>query len=169
MDCLRSFNIRLQYYAELTSLDAGVKFWGTGNNINCIINDQNFANFSIQGFKNINLYGFRLVGDITPGTNTSKSSVISDWAIQVGCTGQPPLISGNIDSGTYALSYGNVLSNFFLINKYSNEVKFESPITSATLINFSLIKLTAIHCETNTDIGINADLNFTFYYNYEGE
>lgn len=169
MDCLRSFNVRLQFAQNFESSNPNVKFWGTGNNINFIIENEEEGHFEIQGFKNINLYGVKMVGDIIPYITINRSSIIDDWSIRLVIVGQPPLISGNITSSSYTLNYADSESTVFQLTKYTNNINFASPIASASLLTFSVIKVSGIHCETDIDVGINADLNFTFFYKYEGE
>ena len=170
MDCLRSFVVSSNLNQSF-ALGANLDVW--------TINSNNFwygrtvgasADFNIQGFKNINIFGVDLVGDFKSGPSGTQV-LIDNWEVNVDFIGQASLIGGNIDPITndYNVNTDNFFSNSFHLSKYKRGFQLESPIQSVTQIKFSGYTASGHANESLTSVRVNWKLNYIFYYKYEGE
>ena len=170
MDCLRSFVINSslnQSFALGPNLDVWTigtdRFWfgrTTGAN----------ADFDIQGFKNINIYGIDLIGDFKSGPGGSQV-LIDNWEVNIDLIGQAPEIGGLINPipNIYNVNTNNFFVNSFVLSKYKRGFELQSPIQSVTQIRFSGYTASGHGNQSLLNATVNWDLNFVFYYLFEGE
>ena len=171
MDCLRSFNISINRNVDYAAA-GNIKTWNDGTNQYFYIEDgfPNLTTFYIQGFKNINVYGMSVVGSIMPVIGaTTNSAIIDDWSFEILLGGQLPLISGFVTNNYFNISPGGSNNNSFYLSKNTNSIMFESPLQSVEKIDFNKIKIQGYGVQTLGNVYTEYDLNFTFYYKYEGE
>jgi hypothetical protein len=173
MDCLRSFSFSTNL---ITTLSVGVdlKQWSIGNNHywQAITNGATATPsiYEIQGFKNIDVYGIDVIGDVQTQTNTIIDGVIvNNWNIDVSVDGQQPLVGGVTTGGFYAIDSTLPDNNIFAIGKYTNSVKFASPIISAKSIILGRTRLSGIGYQSVGAINLFYKVNFVVYYKFEGE
>ena len=128
------------------------------------------ADFDIQGFKNINIYGIDVVGDFKSGPGTSQV-LIENWEVNIDLIGQAPILGGIINPVTndYNLNQDNFFRNSFVLSKFKRGFKLESPIQSVTQIRLSGYTASGIANESILNATVNWDLNYIFYYKFEGE
>lgn len=168
MDCLRSFSIKSNLNQ---SFAAGVNFqtWLVGTDKFFIAKTTTAtASFLINGFKNINIYGMDVMGNFSSGNGTSKA-IIDDWEVGVEFVGQQPLLGGSVAVNALNVNIENYNIGRFNPSKYKRNIQFSSPIQSVTEIIFDGYKVQGYANESISFVTVNWDLNYVFYYKFEGE
>ena len=164
MNCLRSFTLSISN--TRTYVTPSAVTWGALGNYHWQVTQQGLSTFNIQGFKNIDIYGISMVSNVQTFGPTSKA-IVEDYSYLLTLNGQLPLIGGNID----LVNFWSISDTFtrFAIGKYTNEIKFESPIKSVTSINVNEFRAQGNNAEAINSINLQNDIQFIFYYNFEGE
>jgi len=167
MDCLNSFSVLTRLQRGYSTSGTNVKTWGTGSNLNWQIRESTTGtNLAIQGFKRINIFGIQMLGFVYTDVGPNDGGIVSDFGLNITLTGQPPLVSGISDNNFWPLTLNNTS---FVLSKYRNEVNLESPISGVTNINFGIFSAQGTGGETANSITLDIDLEFIFYYKYDGE
>lgn len=167
MDCISSFPVLIRLQRGYSTAGSNVKTWGTIGNYNWQVREATSGtNLAIQGFKRIDLYGVQMLGFIYTDLGANDGAIVSDFAMNLTFTGQAPLISGVSDNSFWPL---NLNDKSFVLSKYRNEVRFESPISGCSNINFGYFSAQGTGGETLNSVTLDIDLEFIFYYKYEGE
>lgn len=170
MDCLRSFVVGIKQ--AQTFLTTDVKTWFVGAQEFWVVEKVQDSVFEIQGFKNIDLYGVDVIGSVqTWKTALSGGCIVNDWSFEIELQGNLPLISGKklTSPDDWNLQTDSVFARTFPIGKYNNSLKFADPIKSVKNINFEALRAQGVGGQTSGAIALDYDLNFVFYYKYEGE
>ena len=171
MDCLKSFNISVNRDTVFTGTD--VKSWAVGVQHFWTMETNGTTEvsvFNVVGFKNINIFGIAVNGSVMPQIGAlTNSGIIDDWTFEIILEGQLPLISGNIGTNYFVINPEDVLNKRFPLSKNNNSIMFASPFQSVKTIVFNRILMQGYGLQALGSIATNFDLNFTFYYKYEGE
>ena len=169
MDCMRSFTLNINQnfiftntvfteWNVLGTVLPWTMFDGSGTR---------FSIFNISGFKNIDLYGVSLVGNVYPLlAPAQRQALVQDWGVELALTGTPALIGGSFGNNTFLATQGN--TSVFL-SKYQNEYKLASPIKSVTDITISSLTASGIQNESGVSVDLAFDVNLIVYYKFEGE
>jgi hypothetical protein len=169
MACIKNFNFSSNVNTNFTGSD--VKTWLLGSQefwqVDKLINSQ----FNIQGYKNINIHGLKVVGTIQTLTGSALGGVtVEDWGVSVIIDGQLPLISGVIQTpNDWSIQIGGNSEKTFELGKYNSCVKFESPFESVTNVRITNIKANGYGGQTTGNVNLLWRLNFIFDYSFEGE
>lgn len=175
--CNNSFAIRIQGASTVAAGNpfTSVRTWGTAGQYYFSLDftpASGSSIYDIGGFKNVNIYGLGVVGYVSGYANSAnKCAVVNDWSINVAINGNPPLISGKtspINDG-YGITTGGVPLTRYNLSKYQNSIMLSDPITSVKSIAFNSFYVQGIGAEFLNEIELYYDLNYTFYYRYEGE
>jgi len=171
MDCLRSFNFRVNANTNLTS---NLKTWSNGlNNHYWAANSGSLGSqYNIEGFKNINIYGIDVIGSVqTLPTAGNGGVIVNDWSIDVLINGQQPLVGGTITTSPnfYGINTASLANKVFPLSKYSNSLKFADPFESVKNINLQDTNASGIGWETSLNVNLFWNLNFVVFYKFEGE
>ncbi|WP_445723444.1 hypothetical protein [Flavobacterium sp.] len=173
MDCLRSFSIRIdQTNTFTTGGNVKINTWGSGTDLNLAFDIDELSTFKIQGFKNIDVYGCAVNGIVRAlGTALTGKFIVEDWSFEIELQGTPSLISGETITSPnfYALFIDAPEVNEINIGKYTPKYFVKSPVKSVQNILFKKFSGQGIEAETVNTASLEYDLNFTFYYKYEGE
>jgi len=168
MDCLRSFSLRATGTQNATTTQ--VDQWLVGAQHFFIYRSVNTSPsaFTIQGFKNIDIYKIELTGNIESFIGTT-ACLIQDWSAFIQITGSSAIIGGEptIPNG-FNLSQ-QTFAPVFSLNKFNPVIEFASPIKSATLFTLQELYAQGIAYENLTTLGIAWNLNFNIFYKFEGE
>ena len=168
MDCLRSFSVGISQNRTFNSAGVNVKTWGTLGNLNWVVNQAGSSFFQLQGYKRIDLYGIEMLGNVQTDVGLNDAVVVSDFFFNIGIAGQIPLVSGeNVIAPNFWAINPNIGGND--LTKYRNKVTFETPYTGCTAIGFNRFGAQGIGGETLNSISLDIDLQFVFYYKYDGE
>lgn len=171
MDCLRSFNFAL---ANQSNYDAslGFKHWQIGTNHYWLI-DQSLPNvkYLVQGFKNINVFGIQLSGDINSSPAfTPYECLVQNWKWDLQIIGQN---STNVGILAPAQSPGYMViqetNPYARLSKFQPSITFKTPIQSAKEIILTNFYCDGIANETITSAQVGFVINVTVFYKYEGE
>ena len=123
MDCLKSF--QLQTGSNSTFAGAPVKTWTSGGQLLFQCEPLLNSSFTVQGFKNINIFGVDISGYVNSIPSAPTAGVIvEDWNVLMQINGQIPFVSGNVVSAPNdwnLVSSGN--ANIFAIGKYNRSIK----------------------------------------------
>lgn len=167
MDCLNSFPVLIRLQRGYSTSGTNVKTWGTVGNLNWQIREATTGtNLAIEGFKRIDIYGIQMLGFVYTDVGPNDGGIVSDFGMNITFTGQAPLVSGISDNNFWPLTLSN---KSFVLSKYRNEVKMETPISGCSNINFGSFSAQGIGGQTLNSITLDIDLEFNFYYKYEGE
>jgi hypothetical protein len=172
MDCLRSFTLNLnQNFSFSTpeflnwSVSPTQHPWTVQNGIGSTI--PALTDFNIQGFKNIDLYGISMVGNVYPTLATaSRQGLVNDWGIDLKLRGNFPLIGGVFGSNNFGFYLGGDLIS---LSKFQNEYKLSDPVKSVTEIQIINLSAQGIQSESSAGIDLTYDLTLICYYKFEGE
>lgn len=165
MSCLKSFTLS----SNQALLISGVVFTQNGNNYFNFQQNLN-SKFNIQGFKNVNIHGVDVIGEVRGAASTTNTCIIQDWSTTIILDGGTiPQISGNIEvfPNDWNLDNSSILARRFTIGKYINKINFASPFESVKSIDFVFLNASGI--SSAVTIGLNYDIQWIFYYTYEGE
>ena len=169
MECMRSFTIQISQGRTFSVAGTNIKTWGTLGNYHWVIVEQGGVSvYNIQGFKNIELYGIEMLGNVQTDVGLNDAAIVEDYAFQLGLVAQVPLVSG-ITSVTPNFWSINDQALTFQLGKFLNKVTFESPYTSLKTITFNGFRAQGNNGETLNSIALDLQLQFVFYYKYEGE
>jgi hypothetical protein len=169
MDCLRSFTIWINQSKSFNVAGVTVKTWGTlGNYHWSVIDQQGMSTYQIQGFKNVDLYGMKMLGDVQTDLTSSDGAIVSDFSFRLGIAGQIPLISGDVLTSPNYWGISQTVPQWDL-SKYRYEVNFETPYYSTKSITFEAFRAQGNNAETLNSVQLDLNLQFVFYYKYEGE
>lgn len=173
MDCLRSFSFGVSTIQTLVT-PTDLKQWtvGTENYWQALTNGAIAlpSIYNMQGYTNIDIYGIDVIGDIQTQTNTGvEGCIVDNWTIDVITNGQHPLIGGSTTGGFYTIDYTLPENNIFALGKYTNSVKFASPIISPTAITLGRTRISGHGWQTAGSINLFWRVNFIVYYQFQGE
>jgi len=167
MDCLSSFSVLIRLQRAFSTPGTNVKTWGTIGNYNWQVSQiTSGTNLAIQGFKRIDLYGVQMLGLVYTDVGPNDGAIVNDFGMNLTFTGQAPLISGVSDGAFWPL---NLNDKSFVLSRIRNELKLESPISGVSNINFGVFSAQGTGGETLNSVTLDIDLEFIFYYKYEGE
>ena len=169
MNCLKSFVVKSNLN---TSFPVGISYanWTIGTERYWTAQTNSaVANFNVAGFKNINIFGFDVMGDFH--TASPNNGIVDDWRINLEFVGQAPIIGGNINpvSNAYNLNTDAAFINDYQLSRYKTKIELATPIQSVTQIRFGGYQANGYGNQSLTDINLNWDLIFVFYYQFEGE
>lgn len=168
MECLRSFIVKIQQTNTFSGGD--VKTWTLGLQEYWAVANGGNSIFNFQGFKNVDVYGIDVIGQIQTQIGAANGGVVEDWAFKILIEGQLPLASGNI---TASPNFWNLQSSGIAkgvaLSKNTNSVKFSNPIKSVQFLDFEGIRVQGYGGQTVGQISLDYDLSFIIYYRFEGE
>lgn len=172
MDCIKSFNFSASANSNFTPLQ-NIQGWTIGTNNYFVGSISLTSTINISGFKNINVHGISLNGNVTclPTAPPLTKCLVEDWGIGVGIVGQMPIIGNNV---TVSPDEWNLITTTpaiqnFRLGKYKPDVKFASPIQSVNSINLNTLQVQGIGNESLVNQNLTWFLNFVVYYSFEGE
>ena len=165
--CLNQFQFYLAQQRNFTTGGSTYATWGDTFNQGWVVNDStNETEFQVQGFKNIELHGIKLVGNVQCPITGGNKGIVDDYAFNFVLTGQNPSISGTFISNGYAVDQ-NV--NEIRLTKFQNEIMFPDPIKSVTNIKIQNFQAQGYVPNNANTLTLNLILQIYFYYKYEGE
>ena len=170
MDCLQSFNVRINQAATFSAPD--LKVWFSGSSTYFSLEKLALSTFDIQGFKNIDLYGIDLTGYVQTQTGAALGNcIVNDWAFELFLDGQNPLVSGVVNPvpDFWSLDVDNNSAKSVRISKFNNSIKFSNPVKSLKKIDFARLLAAGEALNSPSNASLEWSLNFVFYYKYEGE
>jgi hypothetical protein len=172
MECLRSFTQSIIISNTLTSLNAVKSFWTIGLNNHCsaiatFAAGAGPAVFKPEGFKNIDVYGISITGEIiSDPANTTQGGIIDTWGVLLNTVGNYSEISGTFSNQALTVSESPVTIS---LSRYANYIEFRSPIKSIKNISFNNIYVQASACQTTTNLALSGQLQLNVFYKFEGE
>jgi hypothetical protein len=177
MSCLRSFNIGIIQATTFVAPAANVKTWtsSVGGELYWTMDTDigtTQSRFNIQGFKNIDLYGVQVLGGIKCQTAaTTSHGVVNSWGFQLYCEAQNSLVNGTIQTSPnyWSLNNANANSRILQFTNTNPKIEFADPLKSLKYIDFNTLQAEGFGAETANQIALEWDLNFVFFYKYEGE
>ena len=167
---MRSFNFFLSGAFNFPAAN-GFESWSIGGqNFWCFAPPNTPSNYKVQGYKNINIYGVELGGDITTDNAPGGfQCLVENYSVQLQIMGQNSVIGGVfVGPNGFSLST-QAINPIFKVSKYLPKMNFATPIQSSTEIIFSSLKADGIANESLISAQININLSLTFFYKYEGE
>lgn len=172
MECMKSFSLTTTAKNTYTTAAGNLSVWGGINNFQIYGTETSI--FEIQGFRNINIFGVDMTGNVSsnygiaPRINNANAF---DFEVNVRLNGQVPIPIGVIGgSNDWPLIVNNnFIQQQFTLSKFKPSIKFASPIQSVTQIDFYDFKASGEHAQSATQIDMGYFLQFTFYYKFEGE
>lgn len=168
MSCLKSFTLNAR--GNLNNA-ASSHFW-TQNGNNYFSLDRNFSSsYIVEGFKNINIYGVEMVGAITSNGMQPDHANFLNYGVELQLNGLIPQVSGRINAAPNQWNLDNTttFARIINLNKYTNKITFASPFESVKNINFLKIQVSGDGAFVPATISLVFELQFVFYYKYEGE
>lgn len=170
LDCLRSFSINSSLN-QSWALGPNFDTWTIGTERYWFGRTSTaFAQYNIKGYKNVNIYGIDVIGDFKSGPGGSQV-IIDNWEVQIDLIGLPSLLGGETVPAVNLLNVNTdiAFTNRFIVSKYKRGIEFISPIQSVTEIRFEAYTANGHANQSLVNATVNWDLNFVFYYQFEGE
>jgi hypothetical protein len=169
MDCLRSFSLSSPTTQIITAPD--LLTWSFVNQHYWSVSRLGFSRFDISGFKNINIHGVDVIGDMNPSNTSASACIVNDWSVRMELKGQAPFVGGSVQTSPNFLSVQNssAFVNVFVVSRYKTRIEFSSPIQSVNQIEFSQWAANGIANQNATQVELSWNFNFIFYYTFEGE
>jgi hypothetical protein len=166
---MRSFNFVASGQANWTGTD--VKTWFVGAQEFWTFERAGLSTFSPQGFKNINVYGIDLIGNMGTIVGAPLGGAIpTDWNVTLNIAGILPKLGGVINpTNFWNIETSSPNANVFQLGRFSNKVYFASPIESVSQIQLTSIKANGSGGQTTGQVNISYVFNFIVYYKFEGE
>jgi hypothetical protein len=167
---MRSFNFNLSEQANWDATN-GFKHWQIGTQHFWLLERQSATGgiFTIQGFKNINIFKIEINGDwFSSALPVGVSALPQNWNFGFNIIGQNSQSVGSVTTPLFGMVEFPT-NPFITLSKFQKSISFESPIQSA-----KEIKLLKVYCDgiANQSI-ISAQLAYnmtvTVFYKYEGE
>jgi len=171
MDCLRSFNFIVNTQSNWGSPEISIWTVGGQNFFTFERSSPSGSKYTIQGFKNINIFKIEVTGDInsTPQFDPYLC-IVQNWWVIFTVTGQNSSSVGEVRSSPNVFNMIEQSTDpRFKLSKYQSSLTFESPIQSAKEILITEISADGIGNRTLLSAQIGYLLNFTVYYKFEGE
>jgi hypothetical protein len=170
MDCLRSFNFTLANQSNYTVAN-GFKHWQIGTQHFWLLEQASASGgiYTIQGFKNINIFKIEINGDwYSSALPVGVSALPQNWNFGLEITGQNSQSVGGVTTPLFGM-VETPINPYVILSKFQKSISFESPIQSA-----SQIKVLNVYCDGIADESIlSAQLAYvmmvTVFYKYEGE
>ena len=170
MDCMKSFIVQVSNSANLVAPD--VDFWGLApqNYWKARVGFTTSSVFNIQGFKNINIWKIKAVGNVISTKDSGNLALVQDWIWYIRVFGQLQNIGGNVSAApnTFGLSMPNANMLLYL-DKYNRSIEFKDPIMSCTKFEVLGLQATGIGAENLTTLNLQWATTFVIYYTFEGE
>lgn len=175
MDCMKSFNISIIGNKNYTTSNSLLNYWissGTGD-IYWSLRSTELSRYTIEGFRNINLYRIEVVGQIIGESvfGGTGGAIVNDWGFQIYCEATTSLTSGIIQTSPnyWNIDASGTNSRKFTFTKTLNSINFPSPLQSLKYIEFQQLNADGIGAQGPNLISLDFNLNFVFYYKYEDE
>jgi hypothetical protein len=170
MNCLKSFTI----HSSSSISGVGTKIWVQNLNNYWVVDQNVTSQFDIQGFKNVNIHGVELTGFLDSQIATSNNCIINDWSTLIQLQGGTiPQISGQIApppvSNQWFIDNTSGFARLVSLGKFNQKITFASPFESVKSIRFLNFQANGIGAESLTTISLKWQLQWVFYYTYEGE
>jgi hypothetical protein len=171
MDCLRSFSLTILDQKTYTSASSALTVWGTNNSFAVYSTDS--STFLIQGFKNINVFKIDMIGNVSTAYGSAPrvdNANATDFEIGVQLVGQIPQPIGVIGvPNDLPIIQNTFIEQIYTLSKYKTSVEFSTPIQSVKSISFYDFKAFGSHVQNILQVKMGYQLQFIFYYQFEGE
>ena len=173
MDCLRSFSLTILDQNTYTAASSALTVWSHGQNHSYAIYSADSSTFLIQGFKNINVFKVDMIGNVSSAYGNAPrvdNANANDFEIGVQLVGQLPQPIGVIGSPNDLPIITNTFTEqIYTLSKYKTSVEFSTPIQSVKSISFYDFKAFGNNLENLAQVKMGYQLQFLFYYQFEGE
>lgn len=171
MDCLKSFSINAAGQTNFSGVD--VKTWFVGaQEFWSFADTSGGSRFNVEGFKNVNVYGIELIGNVGTLPNSPTGGCIpTDWAISVSLDGFVPIIGGavRVTPNFYSMSTTQSAIQAFDLGRFTPKFNLASPIESVKSITISNLRANGGGGQTAGNVNIQWNFDFVVYYKFEGE
>ena len=172
MDCLRSFNFSIANQSNYGAAQ-GFLYWQIGTQHFWTLDSSSAvgSKYVIEGFKNINIFKIEITGDINSSPQFSPfQCIVQNWSLGFEVIGQNSSSVGTVLAAPNPFSMIDQPTNPFIrLSKFQPSVTFETPIQSAKEIIIKNLFADGIANQTPASAEIGYIINFTVFYNYEGE
>lgn len=173
MDCLRSFSLTITDQNTYTAASSSLTVWSHGQNHSYAIYSTDSSTFLIQGFKNINVFKVDMIGNVSSAYGNAPrvdNANANDFEIGVQLVGQLPQPIGVIGSpNDLPIITNTFIEQIYTLSKYKTSVEFSTPIQSVKSISFYDFKAFGNNLENLAQVKMGYQLQFIFYYQFEGE
>ena len=169
-DCLKTFTVNISAQKTITAPEA--KFWGLApqNYWQAQTGFSNTSRFNIQGFKNIDIYKIKAVGNITSEINSTSKVIVNNWNWWIKLGGKVQNIGGNVTTSPNHFSMSiETLEPNFVLDKYNRTIEFADPVTSCSFFEVLGLQAFGIGSQDLTSINLEWQFTFVIYYKFEGE
>jgi len=170
MDCLRTFTVTIAGNENIASPQAN--FWGLApqNYWNAETGFSTTSRFNIEGFKNINVFKIKAVGDVVSTINSTNLVVVQDWTWYIRVGGQIQNVGGNVRAtpNKYLMTI-ETINPVFSLDKYNRCIEFEDPINSSKFFEVIGLQATGIGAQNLALLNLQWNMTFVIYYKFEGE
>jgi hypothetical protein len=166
MNCLNSFFVTLSRNSTYSTVGTNVKTWtNLGDTFFTVEENTLNSTFNIQGFKNVNIHGFKMVGQVSSPL-LGSSVIVNDWVFNIAFNGQPPILGGSISPNTWS---ANLSSPTWNVSKYIPYITFESPIQSVQSFTLGTFSANGYGVQTPGSVSLAIGITFEILYTFEGE
>jgi hypothetical protein len=143
--------------------------WVVGNTSSFIINEAlgGKGRFNFQGFKNIDVYGIKIVGKMLY-LGVNNKGLIQDFTLVTKIEGNSPLIGGSPQQSPTSIDQPSTPT--FNLTKYIPSVDLCEPIKSVEFIEVIALEAQGINFQiTLAPDNYSYNFDIIVYYKFEGE
>jgi hypothetical protein len=167
MDCLKQFQLYIAQQRTFSTTAGTFASWSDLLNQGWIVRSSLLpSDFTVQGFKNINLYGIKVIGNVQNGVPTANKCIVDDWDFNIQFNGTTPIIGGTFTNNGYAMVRD---VNEVRLGKYQNEIMYAEPIQSVTEISVSSFSAQGYVPANNVQVTLDLVVQIYFFYKYQDE
>jgi hypothetical protein len=164
--CYNQFNFSVATGKTFSTASGNFAPWVSGTNNNWVVQSGlDTSDFTIQGFKNINLYGIKLQGSVQCPIS-SNHGIVEDYSFNLKLAAQTPSISGVFTTNNWNAT---LYENEVRLGKYQNVIMFGEPLRSLSQIRLSYFSAQGYSNESLLNIRLDLIVQFYFLFKYEGE
>lgn len=165
MHCLKSFFVTIANNVTYSTVGTNVKTWTVSGDTFFTVSETSLnSTFNVQGFKNVNIHGFKAVGQVSSPIS-GNSVIVEDWVFGLFFNGQPPLLGGGFSPNTWS---ANNTSPTWNVSKYIPSIIFKSPIQSVQSFTISGFEASGYGVETVGNVSLAIGMTFEIIYSFEG-
>ena len=166
MECLNQFSFWAAKSTNFTAASGTFSPYAVGTDNAWIVSSGiNSSIFQVEGFKNINLYGVKLISSVQSSIAGNKG-IVENYDLQILINGTEPQIGGKFSVNDWGITQDITL---LTLGKYANEVNFTEPIQSVKSIRVNVFSAQGYSAQSLISIDLDIIFQLYFYYKFEGE
>jgi len=166
MNCLNQFSFWAANSVSFTTAANTFSPYTVGTNNSWIVTSGLKSSiFQVEGFKNINLYGMKIISSVQSPLAGNKG-IVDNYDFQILINGTEPQLGGTFSINDWGITQDTTL---LTLGKYANEVNFTEPIQSVKSIRVRDFSAQGYNNQSLVQLDLDIIFQIYIYYKFEGE